>query len=290
MTESEWRFPAIGTQWAITSTAPLTDSARERVRATIEDYDLIYSRFRGDSVVSRLAHEGGTARLPAHAVSLLELYERLHELTRGAMTPLVGSALERLGYDSDYTLVPHGAPRPAPALAQTLRRNGTRIVLSAPASIDVGAAGKGQLVDLVAEVLITEGAGEFTVDAGGDLRIERSDPLRVALEHPADPALAVGVASLSGDRRAIAGSAVNRRTWGGGLHHVLDGTTGLPVRDVVASWALAPTAMRADAAATALFFLPGAVVERELDVDWATILPDGRMQCSAGLREGMFFE
>jgi len=290
MRDSEWRFTAIGTQWVISGAAPLPDSTRDRVRAAMDEYDLIYSRFRDDSVVSRLAREGGTAQLPAHAVPLLELYERLYELTGGAMTPLVGGALERLGYDADYTLVPHGAPSPAPALAQTMRRNGRRIALSAPASIDVGAAGKGQLVDLVTDALASEGAREFTVDAGGDLRVERAEPVPVALEHPADPTLAVGVVSLAAGRGAIAGSAINRRAWGDGLHHVVDGRTGLPVHDVVASWAIAATAMLADAAATALFFLPGPVVQRELGVDWVTVLPEGRMLCSAGLREGMFFE
>ncbi|HEY0248862.1 MAG TPA: FAD:protein FMN transferase [Gryllotalpicola sp.] len=290
MTQTDWRFSAIGTQWAITGDEPVTDAVRERILGAIDDYDRVYSRFRADSVVSVLAREGGSAELPEHAVGLFELYERLYELTGGAMTPLVGASLERLGYDAAYTLEPHGAPLPAPPLGRTLRRNGRRIALAAPASIDVGAAGKGQLVDLVSELLIAAGVTDATVDAGGDLRVNGSQALRVALEHPADPSLAVGVVILSGRRRAIAGSAVNRRAWGDGLHHVLDGTTGMPVQDVVASWALAPTAMQADAAATALFFLPGPVVERELDVDWVTVLPDGRLECSAAVREGMFLE
>ena len=55
---------------------------------------------------------------------------------------------------------------------------------------------------------------------------------------------------------ALAASAVNRRAWGDGLHHVIDALTGLPTASVVATWALAPDALHADGLATALFFDP----------------------------------
>ena len=80
-------------------------------------------------------------------------------------------------------------------------------------------------------------------------------PVDVGLEHPYDPARAIGIVSLGAG--ALCASAANRRAWGDGLHHVLDGTTGAPVRTVVASWAMAASAMVADALATALFFVDG---------------------------------
>jgi thiamine biosynthesis lipoprotein len=117
--------------------------------------------------------------------------------------------------------------------------------------LDVGAAGKGYLVDLVGDMLADAGIGEHIVDASGDLRT-RGVPMTIALEHPLDPRLAVGVAELT--EGAFCASATTRRTWGDGLHHVLDPTTGLPVRGVIATWVLAPTALAADGIATALFF------------------------------------
>ena len=53
----------------------------------------------------------------------------------------------------------------------------------------------------------------------------------------------------------MAGSAVNRRTWGAGLHHIIDARTGAPATSVVASWAAAPDAGMADGLATAAFFV-----------------------------------
>jgi thiamine biosynthesis lipoprotein len=89
-------------------------------------------------------------------------------------------------------------------------------------------------------------------------------------------------------RRAIAGSAGNRRAWGDGWHHILDGATGRPVRSVVATWALASTAMLADALATALFFVPGEVLQRDHDVDWVRVLADGSAEWSTSLPGEVF--
>ena len=99
------------------------------------------------------------------------------------------------------------------------------------------------------------GVAEHFIDASGDLLNPGPEPVDVGLEHPYDPARAIGIVSLGAG--ALCASAANRRAWGDGLHHVLDGTTGAPVRTVVASWAMAATAMMADALATALFFVDG---------------------------------
>ena len=60
--------------------------------------------------------------------------------------------------------------------------------------------------------------------------------------------------SGGGADASLCASASNRRAWGVGLHHVLDALTGMPTSDVIATWAIAPTALLADGAATALFF------------------------------------
>jgi ApbE family len=62
----------------------------------------------------------------------------------------------------------------------------------------------------------------------------------------------IGVANLQ--NRALCASAVNRRAWGNGLHHVLDARTGAPTTEVVATWVVASDAALADGLATALFF------------------------------------
>ncbi|MFL1432537.1 MULTISPECIES: FAD:protein FMN transferase [unclassified Nocardiopsis] len=244
-------FDAIGTRWRVHTSRPLEPATADAVAARIAEFDRAYSRFRPDSLVAELAATGGPVAFPGDAEDILDLYDTLGRATRGAVDPLVGACLERLGYDPDLTLRPHGPPLPAPAPG-TLRRAGTVLTAEPGAVLDIGALGKGYLVDAVTALLREDGHDDLCVDAGGDMRAVGS-PLRVALEHPHRPDLAIGRVRLHD--RALAASGTDRRAWGEGLHHVLDARTGAPVERVVATWALADTAALADGLATALFFV-----------------------------------
>ncbi|MEJ1088407.1 FAD:protein FMN transferase [Microbacterium sp. Mu-80] len=280
-----WRFEAIGTHWEIETTTPLTAGHRARVTAVIDRFDREWSRFRTESVVSAL-RDGGTAVAPPDAVPMLDAYRQLSRATRGAVNPLVGGGLEAIGYDSEVTLR-RGHPEPAPAQwDRMLTCTDGMLTLRGPAVIDVGALGKGRLVDLVADAL-RDLPGRTIVDASGDLRIIGGSA-RIALEHPYDPTSAIGVAEVNG--RALCASAVNRRAWGDGLHHVLDARTGIPVRQWAATWAIADDAMRADAVATALFFDGGAELADDWGADWVRMTTDGRVERSEGFTGRLFTE
>jgi len=279
-------FDGIGTRWEVSTPGPLDGSARARLLAAVERYDGVWSRFRPDSTVGAMSRQPGRFEFPAEAAALGQLYRSLYDLTAGAMTPLIGGSLERLGYDASYSLRPAGAPLPAPRWEDALDWEGSVLTTHVPMVLDIGAAGKGQLVDLLAAELHSLGHDDFLIDASGDLLHSGPDPVTVALEHPYDPARAIGTVSLTGG--ALCASASNRRAWGDGLHHVLDGTTGRPVSTAVATWATADSTMVADALATALFFAPGAVLERTFDFSWLTVFSDGSAAYSPGF-EGTLF-
>lgn len=258
------RFEAIGTAWEVVTDLPLPPPVAAAVGDTLDRFDRTWSRFRDDSAVSAVAATGGVLPLEPATEALIDLYERLGRLTDHAVSPLVGGSLAALGYDAQYSLQA-GTPVAAPG-PETLSRAPGELRVAGPATVDVGAAGKGLAVDLVVTVLREHGIRPRWVDASGDLWYggpERA--ARVALEDPHDPARAVGVVPL-GPGRALAASAVNRRAWGDGLHHVLDARTGLPADEIVATWAIADTAMLADGAATALFFASAEEVASALGV------------------------
>ena len=282
----DFPFQGIGTEWAVSTPLPLPAPLRTRLLDRVEKFDADWSRFRADSLVAELAREPGRYAFPDEAAALGELYSRLYRLTAGAMTPLIGGSLERLGYDAGYSLRAGAPPLPAPAWESVLTWAGTVLTASSPVVLDIGAAGKGLLVDLLAGELEAAGVGEFVIDASGDLLVRGTEPVRVGLEHPYDSAQAIGMIELHG--RALCASAANRRAWGDGLHHVLDGTTGLPVRTAVATWAVAETAMVADALATALFFVPGNMLQETFDFSWLTVFSDGSAAYSAEF-EGTLF-
>lgn len=276
--EHVWRFDAIGTVWRIDSGEALDAGVRARVDAVVDRYDRTWSRFRADSDASRLRTEPGEHVFPEEAEELFALYDDLHELTGGAVSPFVGDALEQLGYDADYTLVPRGPVAAAPSWPAARARGGRGLDTAAPVVLDVGAAGKGHLVDLVLDELLEAGVEHSVVDAGGDLRALAAGPFRVALEHPYDPARAIGVAVPL--ERALCASASNRRAWGDGLHHVLDGRTGRPVDTVVATWAVADSALLADGLATALFVAPPETLADRFDFEFVRVFSDGSLHHS----------
>lgn len=278
------RFDAIGTTWSIQTDRPLPDDVERAVASRIARFDRTWSRFRDDSLVAEMSRRAGRFELPAEAGALLDLYARLGRATGGLVNPLVGRRLEHLGYDSSYSFRPTADPAGVPAWGDTATWDGRSLTTTEPVLLDVGAAGKGYLVDLVAAILTDAGLTDHVVDAGGDLRHRGSPaaaPARVALEHPLDPTLAIGVLELRDG--ALAASAPNRRAWGDGIHHILDGATGRPTRDVLATWALAPTALEADGLATALFFA-GADALRQagvgIDFEALRILATGEVEAT----------
>ncbi|MCT9137617.1 FAD:protein FMN transferase [Streptomyces violarus] len=284
---SRFDFDALGTRWQIETDVPLSRELRSHILHRIQCFDATYSRFRPDSLVSRIAAapDGGRFEFPEDSLALFGLYDRLHAATDGAVDPLVGRELELLGYDSAYSLKP--APDEARAAerargrvtwAGDVVRDGTTVVTQRPLVIDVGAVGKGYLVDLLSAMLQDTGHTRFVVDGSGDLRHAGEQTIRVGLEHPFDPQRVIGVAGLR--NQALCASGISRRAWGDGLHHVLDARTGVPVGGVVATWAVADEAALADGLATALFFSDPRRLAESFDFAYVRIRSDGRAEFS----------
>jgi thiamine biosynthesis lipoprotein len=295
MPRSSTGFDAIGTRWTLDTPEPLPVDVLAAVHERIARFDTDWSRFRDDSWVAQVARGGaGTYALPDDAGPLLDAYDVAARCTDGAVSPLVGRALEGLGYDAAYSLRPRrdaaGAllTAAAPDWRTSARRSadGRTLTLDEPALLDVGAGGKGYLVDLVAGVLGARGLTEHVVDAGGDLRAAVPEPLTVALEDPRDTTRAIGVLRLRDG--ALCGSATNRRAWAPGVHHVVDARTGMPTSDVLATWAVGPSALVADVAATALFFAEPDLVASRFGIRYVVLRADGSVRWSLGIDGEVF--
>jgi thiamine biosynthesis lipoprotein len=105
-------------------------------------------------------------------------------------------------------------------------------------------------VDRAAERALGAGLPWVLVDAGGDLRVAgEASPLPVAVEDPHRPGHEL--LRLVLERGALATSSVARRSWGEGLHHVIDPRTGQPsAAATVQATAWAPTCAEAEIRAT----------------------------------------
>lgn len=289
---ARFAFEAIGTVWSIETPEPIAEPLRQAILARAEAFDAIWSRFREDSLVSEIARapRGGRFVFPDEASALFDLYDGLNAATDGAVDPLVGRDLEMLGYDRSYSLTAMPRAERAsyrrPRWAHGVSRKGSVVTTQAPLVIDVGAAGKGLLVDLIADMLRSVGFRDYVIDASGDLCHLGSNVLSVGLEDPRQPEHVIGTAHLHG--RALCASATNRRQWGDGLHHILDARSGLPVRDVVATWVVADEAMIADGLATALFFAGPYSLAGSGPFEFVRMFSDGRADWSPGFNGEIF--
>lgn len=284
-------FEAIGTHWKILIEDKISDFQKSDIFNSVMNriavFDKNYSRFRSDSLVREMSKSVGVFSLPDDGKLMFDLYERMYRLTDGAMTPLVGTLLEEAGYDAQYSLETKQMHIPPTWNVAIVYRFPT-IEIKQPVLIDVGAAGKGYLIDLVADVLHQHGVQSFSINAGGDILnvSDRPEQIRVGLEHPDDPTLAIGVAHIGNE--SICGSAGNRRTWGE-FHHILDPRTLKSPRHIKSVWVVAKTALLADALTTCLFFVEPERLKSEFDFEYVIMFSDGSVNVSDFFRGELFF-
>ena len=234
-----------------------------------------------------IADAAGEWTLPEEAAALLGFYDELHDATDGAVNPLIGRTLADLGYDADYSLRPVADPAPVPDWASVQFADPV-LRTTAPVLIDVGAAGKGLLVDLVAALVGRARPTSCTVDASGDLLHRGAAPIRVALEHPSDP----------GSRGRVSSSWARSVRWPPRRPTGAPGAMGCttcwtrapdgPPGDVVATWVVADSCMRADGLATAHFLAPADALVARWAHEFVRMYADGRIEWSPGLPGEVF--
>lgn len=284
MPQFSYRFEAIGTFFEIVTEQELTKALTDEVIGSIEAFDAYFSRFRRDSVVTQMMKTPGKYTLPAGSDQLLALYEELYELTEMKVNPLVGASLESLGYDAHYRLTKQ-ASTPAPPLS-LLRRNGQQVELAEPIVLDVGAAGKGYLVDSIGRILEENQITSYVIDASGDMLVNGGAGEQVGLEDPLHEGRVIGQINVRD--QALCASAVNRRKWGDGLHHVVDPTSGDPTQDIIATWVLAETTLLADGLATALFFTHPNTLATRYTYEYMRVHADGTIEFSKAFSTALY--
>ena len=286
---TEFVFEAIGTKWHIDISKKLSPPEESKIFIMIKDridiFDKTYSRFRADSLVTRMSKEDGSFVLPEDALLMLTLYRELYVRTGGLVTPLVGNLISDAGYDAQYSLKQKMKLVKSPQWDETIEYKHPTLMIKKPVILDFGAAGKGYLVDLVGEVLENNGIKDYCIDAGGDILYKGKTPIRIGLEDPDDVKKVIGVGILEGG--SICGSAGNRRKWGDFTHIINPKTLKSPT-DIIAVWVMAKTALLADALATCLFFVPANTLVDAYKFEYVIIHSDRSLEKSAGFSGEIF--
>ncbi|WP_460070080.1 FAD:protein FMN transferase [Streptomyces sp. YKOK-I1] len=266
---TEWR--ALGTTVRLVVTDPaLLESCNLLLARHLAEVDAACSRFRPDSELTALdATAGRPVRVSPLLAEALDVALRAAATTDGAVDPTVGSAMDAIGYDRDFTLVRED-DRP---VRLTLRRTpGWRTVtldratgtVTVPRGVrlDLGATAKAWAADRAARMLADTAGCGVLVSLGGDTAVAGEAPaggwqIRVQdVTGPVDETPAQGsyaTVGLRGGGLATSGTAARRWQRGGhDLHHIVDPRTGLPVRSPWRTVSVAAaTCADANAASTA---------------------------------------
>ena len=248
--------------------------------AAMSRAEALLTRFESSSALGQLNAAGSLRDLPAEAVEVISAASRVHQRTGGAFDPTVLPMVEALekgaGMEEARALVGMGRVRMDGSTVR-FEREGMKMSLDGIA--------KGYIADLGAKHLLRAGVRDFLINAGGDIVAHGSKagkPWKVAVENPgkyegktAYPA----VCALKGQAMATSG---NYESAARGFGHLIDPLGRQGVRPVSAT-VVAPTAMEADALATALCVMaePMAFIERMPHTSCCLIMPDGSVHRSS---------
>ena len=280
---ADWR--ALGTQiWLLVTDPARLGAGRQLLEADLAEVDAACSRFRPDSELVTLDHAAGRAAGQPVPVSPLlaeaiAVALRAAQLTDGDVDPTVGAAMDAIGYDRDFALVPAAGPpvtlhvRAVPGWHQVhLDERAGVLTLPAGVRLDLGATAKAWAADRAAARLAAALGCGVLVGLGGDIAVAGEPPdggWRIRVQdvtgRPEDPA--DGPAAVVAIREGgLATSSTTARRWQRGgdvLHHILDPRTGLPApvhwRTVSVA---AATCTDANTASTA------AIIRGAAAVDW----------------------
>jgi len=184
--------------------------------------------------------------------------------TDGAFDPTVGGRMESRGYDREHRT---GAAARSTGATAGIESASWRDVLLDPASrtvtigrpltLDLGAVAKGLAIDLAVREL--QPFEHFAVDAGGDLylggRNADGEPWGVGIRHPRAGHGVIETIRVSDGAVCTSGDYERPGVANDGGHHIIDGRSGSSATSLASATVVAPTAMVADALATAAFVL-----------------------------------
>lgn len=206
-----------------------------------------------------------------------------------------GGAVESLGFNREYrtgqtirtTLESHGSVSYRDVRLDAARQT---ITLLHPLILDLGAVAKGLAVDLAAREL--QSFTNFAINAGGDLYLggcnPAGEPWSIGIRHPRKDGELIDSVRVSNRAVCTSGDYERRSPANEQDHHILDPRTGSATNAVASVTVIAPTAMLADAVATAAFVLGpsgGIQLFHRLRVDGLIISPTLEMYATRGFGE-----
>lgn len=292
----EWRGVALGAAASIRLAHPDRAAAQDllhRCVAEIARLEKIFSLYRPDSEVCRLNTAG---RLAAPSLELVEVLSAARQVSAASDGAFDVTVQPLWLLFRDHFANP-GANQEGPPVAETLALvdwrevevDTSRIALRRPGmAVTLNGIAQGYITDRVADLLHRAGMTSVLMDLGEVCALGRrpeGPPWQVGLADPARPGRIVARLGLEDAALATSGAYGSPFEASGRYNHLIDPRSGrtAPVRRAVS--VLAPKAMLADAASTALALLPDAAAPellRRLGAGEAWIQDDAGLRVLRG--------
>jgi thiamine biosynthesis lipoprotein len=286
-------FRAMAAEHEIQLAAADLDRARHAADAAIADVHRIeakYSRYRDDSVTTRInrAAGGAAVTIDAETAALLRYAEQCHALS-GGLFDITSGVLRRAW---DFKREPPSLPAPAELAAAIelvgwpgVEWDATSIRLPrAGMEIDFGGIGKEYAADRVATICLEHGMRHGLVNLGGDVRAigPQADgtPWRVGIRHPRHDGAAIAGFDLAAGALATSGDYERYFEIGGERYcHILNPRTGMPVTHWQSVSVVSLLCVVAGSCATIAMLLEGegAAFLDTQGVQWIGVARDGTL-------------
>lgn len=264
-------FQALGTRCEVQYAAPGGDAQAQSFEraavAWVEAFEAKYSRFRPESLISRINAAAGCewVAVDAEAEALFKLCDTLHFMTQGVLDPTTLPLMRLWDYKAAAPRIPSAeeiaAARTRVGWKKVRREPGRVFLPETGMALDFGGFGKEYAVDAVAKLAVEHRLPCALVDFGHDLRAVGAPPGRpawhIGLEDPQAPGRSNGSVALvnrgiasSGDY--LRGFTIEGRRYG----HIIDPRTGWPVANgCVQANVVASSCLQAGVLSTTAFVL-----------------------------------
>jgi len=291
--------PSMGTLVTITALSPSPGRAEDAVGRAFEEIDRlvpILSRHDASSPLSHLNQEGLIEGFPAELGHVVERALHYNRISEGTFDITIKPLLDlfEAGFGDAGIAEPSDD-----VLKQILERTGvdalsiethTLRFLKEGMGLTLDGIAKGYIVDMAAEILNRNRIRDFIINAGGDIRMgghrEDGKPWTVAVQDPEKAGEYPDVLTLTDGAVATSGSYEIYFDPEMKHHHIIDAGSGRSPGRKSSVSVIAPTALAADALATALFVMDAdkgsSLMESLPRCDSLIIDRDGSMSESTG--------
>jgi len=267
-------FPALGTNCEIKYSAPKGEgqalSFERAVTAWMTGFEAKFSRFRSDSLVSRINAAAGREWVPVdeETEALFKLCDTLHFMTQGVLDPTTLPLLRLWDYRTENPRLPTDEEVDTARNKigwKKVQRSPGKVFLPEPGmALDLGGFGKEYAVDIAAQIAIEQGITSALIDFGHDLRAVGTPPDRpawhIGLEDPHKPGTTSGSIAVIGKGVASSGDYIRRLVVEGRRYgHIIDPRSGRPVANgCLQATVVTGSCLQAGALSTTAFVLGAA--------------------------------